>query len=670
MAPLPATLAVRIDAGVTINVPVGKGSQPVRWIGTTAAELARNSAPRGALLTVLRSSVFEAGATMPLSLTIAVTGEEVGPKLTVRKLLEYMAEQGQDVLSGGVVCELQRRPSSSSSAALPSSTRSLPLWPQLAFSHSSTAVASAGALLDAHRAAARAAAIAAAEALTRGEATNADRLGKLLASSIDDPDVMENSFQADWSDIRIELLSSSSDVQGRLKRDLKRYYIGLCELYRHFSGSSARGSSVTMQKTELIHVLRSAEAMDMLKDRKTVEQCYDKARSGRVDSGRDDGIIQREFFEALMFFAAERFGKEPDIKTGGEAGPAQGFTFLLSHKLSKLLAKLNSGPVRAAMRAASVHAFLLPLLPRLLEVFDFYAALDAGMGDAHAQAVARAAQQRSHALKGGDVVAAASTKSTKSTSLLNLDEFVVLLEDAGLLDDASLMRTVDPGAAMRTGKASLTAAEVRETYSGVRRDEEDGLAGGGELSFGEMMEGLGRVAVAKWGDACGLKYVLDPRVNAKGTAAASSVGLTPTVFEQNEDTIVRALIMCVMSCVHGLQGHLGVAAPHVELDIAELLKGVATGKGDLVAAGRGLSGVGGAGAALLATGTTDASKDAATADPLGPGMAVLVKREQPRSPFKGALPAFAPARPKAPGVMRGRPPTGATGHVYGLSGGL
>jgi hypothetical protein len=85
----------------------------------------------------------------------------------------------------------------------------------------------------------------------------------------------------------------------------------------------------------------------------------------------------------------------------------------LGERLAGLLSRMNAGPVRAAMRAPSTRAFLLPRLPRLMLAFDYYASLDAAN---HARAVAEATAAREAAARaGGLVLAATSARPTAPT---------------------------------------------------------------------------------------------------------------------------------------------------------------------------------------------------------------------------------------------------------------
>jgi hypothetical protein len=683
----PSSIVVRVeDAVFTIPLGVGGGAQTARWLAAAAAaRFADASAGGGGVRHREAGGAGAGGAAGPgsgaprgtvASMTIEWDGAFVGPDVSVSAVGAALSGIGDEAVALGVRVHLApphpRGPLAKPPHALAPTT---PLWPSLAFAFTKDGRAHAEELLAGHKADMAAARAAAAAAKERETAAAMAKLARLLASDVEDSEAMERNFIFDWANVRPSHLGVDGDGIRRLRRAVWGAYAGICDLFRHFSGGSSKGSTASMQKQEVMHMLVLAGAIDITKERKVFERLFERANAGRggdktlADDRDEDSLSRYELLEFLAAFADSKYGAEIDTKSGAPIGIAAAFSRFMADRLNPLLAKLNAGPVRAALKEPAIHKFLLPRLPVLMTVYTAYATADEdGLKPKRPQVDADAVPGVSgggggggggHHKKGGGGAGAAGGAGApaappaggppKKVNLMNLAEFILLLEHAGLLDDVSVMTTsARDGAAaqLKTAKASLTAQEVRETFSGVQRDnDESGITNAEEeLTYGEFLEAIGRVAIAKWGDAVGLKYVTDPRQMARSGPNAAAA-MSADVFAKAERTLVRALLMWAFSAVEDLANHIGrpVKAP-VQYDVHELARLVTVGLPDAAAAAASRGGTGGRSAADILD--EHSAKDAAgDSEAAGPGVAVFAAAHpaKPRAPFgSGVKLAVAP----------------------------
>jgi hypothetical protein len=180
----------------------------------------------------------------------------------------------------------------------------------------------------------------------------------------------------------------------------------------------------------------------------------------------ENSLARYEFLEFLVLFSNDKLGREVDMRSGQINGPANALFKVINEFLIPLHTKLNSGPVRAALKEESVHQFLLPRLPQLMKVYQYYASLD-----------------------GEDTPPPPSGKklaAKKKASLMDLDEFILLLEHSGLLDDVTIMKTnakESSATQLKNAKATLTAQEVRETFSANDASNKFNCFAGGKLNL-------------------------------------------------------------------------------------------------------------------------------------------------------------------------------------------
>jgi hypothetical protein len=596
-------------------IPVGGGTQSCRWVAQAA--LARfDAATRAEGAVRCRESSLSVPTEHYLgvaSVTSEYDGGFLGPDITVaswqRQLDEALGTKASAEMAKGLRVHLLDR----KGGPTPHSTGFVsPLWHSLAHHFSGPGRAHASSLLTVYKeeAARRAAEAAAQRERELEEQTKS--LSRLLVSDADDPEVLEKNFIFDWSNVRVGSITSDPEVSRKLRRSTWAAYAGVCDLFRHFSGGSSKGSVASMQKQELTHMLVLAQSLDVVKDRKALDRLFERANGGRgadrtLHDDRDAESLSRyELLEFFILFA--------DAKYAETEGNVVGSYARLLASLATLVGKLNAGPVRAALKEPSIQKFLMPRLPVLMRVYEYYASLDDdthphghGAGAASSSsssASSAAAAGRPGSAKGPGGVAAAGVAvggggaagagggAGGRMNLMNLGEFVTALEHAGLLDDVAILSNAGMREAaaqqLKTGKASLTAQEVRETFSGVQR-EDDGSGADDqdeELAFGEFLEAIGRIAVAKWGDSVGLKWVTDPRLLRNASSLSGASVAEKDLLLKAERALVRALIMWAALALCDLaEKHLGLPpkAP-VQYDTAELVRLISIGLADVTAA--------------------------------------------------------------------------------------
>lgn len=616
---------IRVHAGAhSFDVPVQQ-NQTAKWLALAASNRYATEIRSGGSVRVSDPHATAAGLPVCTSIVIEHTGQVVGPATTMEELVRKLQRLGAEAQAEGVRAVLptvndgSRRKQRAEGVAEDLTTAA---WSSASFSYSSHACHVAAERLERwkteeHRRAAEA------EARRQEEQSKQmEKLSRLLVSDSDDPEVLSRSFDFDSSNVRWAMISADPDVQRRLKRDVQKYYAGLCDLFRTFSGGGAKGAIYSMQKQECLHMLVACRGIDIVKDRKILDKCFDKANAGRgegADSTTDDrdpdSLCRYEFLEFLLLLADAKHGDETDLARGEKYGPAGAFQKLVTDKLSVLLQKLNAGPVRGALKDRNVQAFLLPLLPDLMRVFEFYAAMDGGAG---------------------------------TKALVSLDEFILILEHSGLLDDASVLSTPAAAAAtaqLKSAKASLTAQEVRETFSGVQRDDDgSNLASSqqqAELSFGEFLEAIGRIALAKWADTVGLKYVLEARqgIRPVGNLSQSS----GDVFARTERMLLKCLIMWAYLAIADLKEHLGhgLDGP-VRYDCAELVRLIGIGIPDVQAA-YSSRGLGKSQEAIAAEVAAAAEAEADVTATSGMSLIAAAKPLKPKAAFAFRMPSIKPA---------------------------
>jgi hypothetical protein len=618
-------------------IPVSSGEQSVRWLAATA--VARHfEAQRGRGFVRARDAGADSSA---LPRVASVVGEWandfVGPAITCAQLHERLFEAGgPDAVGFGVRVALEGAPARAGLPAPHGAGVRAPLWHSLAYHYSLDGRAHADAQLGAF--AAEKAQRDAVEAERREKEVQEQMvtLGRLLVSDVEDPDAAESNFLYDFSNIRVKHVTEDAEEGKKIRRILRTNYLAITDLFRHFSGGSSKGATSSMQKQELTHMLVLCQGLDIIKERPTLEALFAKAREKREgEPSEADSLARYELMEFIVMFANARHGGEVDMRSGQVLGPANALAKYLRERLVVLHTKLNAGPVRAALKEQAVHRFLLPRLPALMKVYQHYASLD---GDVNAPPPPPSKK-------------AVAPKPSSKAALMDLSEFVLLLEHAGLLDDVTVMsKGGDTAAAaaaqLKSQKASLTAQEVRETFSGVQR-EDDGSGADDEdeeLTFGEFLEAIGRAAIAKWGDAVGLKFVLDPRQNAMRGGAAAGAGtaekISTELMNKSEKAFVRALVMWAFYAVSQVERRLGlpISAP-VQYDTNELARLVTIGMTDVMAAA---TSAGVSAQSFQCLPDEGAESAAAKADRLGAGPGVLV------------FAAKHPLRPKTPfGTLRG-----------------
>ena len=669
----PSTIAVWVE-GRCHHVSVGAGGNSVRWLAQAA--LLRHAAlmrPGGAVRAREPAADSAHAPSGVREVRAAFDDAVLGPDISVAELKRRLLKLGgPEAVAAGLRLELPAvRPAGARGRAPHDTLPRAPLWHSLAHHFSADGKASAAALLaDFAAEKARVDALAA----VRREAElqlQMEQLGRLLVSDVENEESADQNFLFDWSNVRTKAVTSDAEDAKKMRRSMRAHYMAVVDMFRHFSGGSSKGATSSMQKSEVVHMLVLAGALDVLKERALMDKCFTAANAGRGDDSTlaDDkdteSMTRYELMELLVLLSHAKHAGEADMRSGQALGAAGALHKMLSEKLAPLHAKLNAGPVRAALKEPSIHKFLLPRMPVLMRVYQYYAALD---GEPGAGAAGGAGE-------GGGGRPKPKAPALKA-SLMDLEEFVLLLEHAGLLDDVSMMKSAGTAAAaaaqLRSNKATLTAQEVRETFSGVQR-EDDGSGADDqdeELTFGEFLEAIGRTAIAKWGDAVGLKFVLDARSNAMKGGAASGQGagaLDKDLMAKGERTFVRTLIMWAYHAVCGLATHIGVplGAP-VQFDTNELARLVTMGIPDVLAAAA-ACGVpsaefqGGpvaaekAEAEAEAASKTEAERAAAAA---GPGVELYSARHRPpaKSPF-GAL--HVPALPPRPQSAAPRPGSAA-----------
>ena len=654
-----STIAVWVE-GRCHHVSVGAGGNTVRWLAQAA--LQRHAAlmrPGGAVRAREPAADCLRAASGVHEVRAAFDDAVLGPDISVAELKRRLLKLGgPEAVAAGLRLELPALPPPAARGRLPhDAAPRAPLWHALAHHFSAEGRSHASALLaDFSAEKARADALL---AVRREEELQKQmtELGRLLVSDVEDEEAADSNFLYDWSNVRTKLVTADAEDAKKMRRTMRQHYLAVVDMFRHFSGGSSKGSTASMQKSEVVHMLVLAGALDILKERALIEKCFVAANAGRsedksmADDRDAESLTRYELMELLVLLSHAKHAGEVDMRSGQALGPAGALHKMLAERLAVLHNKLNAGPVRAALKEASIHKFLLPRLPILMRVYQYYAALDSdGPGGGAPDSGGGRPKPKKPLLK---------------ASLMDLDEFVLLLEHAGLLDDVTMMKTSTATAAaaqLKANKATLTAQEVRETFSGVQREDDGSGADdqGEELTFGEFLEAIGRAAIAKWGDAVGLKYVLDARSNAMKGGAASGQGagaLDKDLMAKGERVFVRALVMWAYHAVSSLVTHIGVpiGAP-VQFDTNELARLVTLGMPDVLAAAA-ASGVpsaefqGGPAAVERAESEAEAGKSEAerAAAAAGPGVEVYSlsgkHKRQVKEAFSTTHVAALPPRP-------------------------
>jgi hypothetical protein len=632
------------------RLPIGDGKQPLRWL-VIAAIQCRLSTQRGNGFVRTREIGGDTDDLLGcISHVTAVWSDDyIGPDISIKDVkLRFLEKGGVDAVRSGIRIHFVPKPPPMGGRIPNSATIKTPLWHSLAFHFSTEGLSHAEKELAIFKSDKE-------KLLAEEEAKRAVQLQKemvelsrMLVSDVEDPDLIDNNFIYDMSNVRLDSVTNAEELQRTIKRLLKQHYVAILDLFRHFSGGSSKGSIASVQRNELVHLLSSAKAFDMIKERPMLDAAFAKANAGR-DSGdaniandNDENSLARyEFLEFLVLFSNDKLGREVDMRSGQINGPANALYKVINEFLIPLHTKLNSGPVRAALKEESVHQFLLPRLPQLMKVYQYYASLD-----------------------GEDTPPPPSGKklaAKKKASLMDLDEFILLLEHSGLLDDVTIMKTnakESSASQLKNAKATLTAQEVRETFSGVMRDEAAPTSGEGavtknkddeeeeegdeeELTFGEFLEAIGRIAIAKWGDAVGLRFVLDPRQNAMRGGAAAGQGADKVSAElilKHEKVFVRSLIMWAYFAIANVSAHLGsgVLSP-VHFDTNELARIVTMGISDVVAAA---TSCGSSAAVFQCISDGKLDEQAAAEKATGPGVKIYAThhgKSKAKNPFGGVV---------------------------------
>lgn len=440
----------------------------------------------------------------------------------------------------------------------PDGGRKRSMWAALAYNFSdrgrATAAAKAGAY-ERHLAAAAAAAAAHKEALLREKLNTLERA---LALDSDDPLALESSLNADWGHIRIQSLCSGEDAVTAIKRLILLHYTALSDVFKSFSGSSSKAGLSSMQVDEFLHCAASLGAFRLSSQRSALVGIFNRANAGRgtdADALGSDSMSRFEFVESVLLMAQLRFEgrRHPN---GKRITPPEFVERFLEDYVQPLARRLSSGEVRGVLRQWPIQRFLLEHEGRLRKVFDFYASLDEER-DRLAANAGRRGRDPSRAAAAAQLSGAAGMASKSSAgelgrdgqrsdiaataahkSLMNVDEFAIMLEHCGLLQRmgggggagrskaATGRREPAMGvggvaaanASLRLNMPTVTLPLVRRVFGAVQRDD-DGAAAAGlvatagdsteQMVYGEFIEGVARIGVERWAKEAPGSHVSD-----------------------------------------------------------------------------------------------------------------------------------------------------------------
>lgn len=158
---------------------------------------------------------------------------------------------------------------------------------------------------------------------------------------------VETAMRNEWPYIRISWFTNSDTETKAIKKLFLTHFVGLTDLYKHYSGSSrwvprahrghraqaahhritaaaatttvplpvhpttcSAGSVASMNKLEFQHVLLVCRILDVGKEKKLVEKVFVSANKQRNNNPASDSrsLTRFEFFEALLNLACHRFG--------------------------------------------------------------------------------------------------------------------------------------------------------------------------------------------------------------------------------------------------------------------------------------------------------------------------------------------------------------------------
>lgn len=507
---VPISILVGDSSEYSTTLFVAEGKQTLKWLaqssvkrfsvtGTSSSGQVRrrlDSIPKDLTVTLVRSKMFpelEFSPSMHIYGALQKIQEHAGLK---RQDPSHAAELGFEILTTSVPMLRQIRLDPMAPALPQGGACGKGLWRALAFSNSRPSRVQAVRMLSEaqDQALRRVKEKEEAEASSLGIAIK--KLQALLGSEMDDPKRMQALMQSDFALIRWNQFCSTPEQKSWAVEVLERYYIPLCDLFRHFAGAFSRGEMFSLELIEARHLLSTC-GFDVSANRILINNLFMRAHMQKrdyADGGHDDkqhGLSRAGFFEFLFYFAHHLYGNEMDMRSGENLGYGRGLYKLMETRLHPVILRLNAGPVRSILRDPDMQKWLLPNISALHAAYSHYA----NMPD--------------------------------STGLLDLQGFCTLLTDSRLLDDPQAITDPTLAASMQANlggsKPSLTRQEVTESFSGAQRDDDgSGLAAEvsqSQLSLGEFIEAVARCAVAKWGDVFGLTCVMDARQGTISHAA-------------------------------------------------------------------------------------------------------------------------------------------------------
>eukprot|EP00854_Cymbomonas_tetramitiformis_P006547 gene6547-7844_t len=154
----------------------------------------------------------------------------------------------------------------------------------------------------------------------------------------------------------------------------------------------------------------------------------------------DRELVAYEFSESLVRLAAVKYKGKSDSLSGR-------LTLLIEKDIMKYAVRVDSDPFRKSMQAPEVEKVLATHSKSLQKIFAYYAGADKG--------------------------------DTKGSTSINAQEFIKLVKDCQLLDNA------------------LTEAQIMSIFAYIQHDELDGAGMAEQMDFQEFQEALGAITMYK-----------------------------------------------------------------------------------------------------------------------------------------------------------------------------
>ena len=453
--------------GLRFVFGVGDAQQSVRWLALAAAQRFAQQAPHGRNRT-RESAGLKLGNFAP---AVVRGGVPLDP---AAKIADEIAN-GEEV-----TIDLQREVAVSERGGPVQ-----PTWNMRAFSHSVAAVrrlrereAEEKAVQDVIDARTRAAQEAVEKAemhkkqLEMRERREAMLVGKLLSK-----EAIENAVHHDWeylqANLKITQIVQQKEEQQFVFRSAVAHFQMINDAFKHFSGIGKMGESFTMSWMEFDRFVSNTGVMNTAKDVVLLQKIFADSNlpaESSAPAGEGVTLVRAEFLESLLHLAAARCDREASLGAPRRT-VAAGFEEMLDGAVRAAMEKLGMGPMREALYSDSVQMLINDNIKWIETVYNCYAATDGAAG--------------------------------KPT--MNLEEFDLLMRDAGLMGGE--------GAA-----DELTQEEARTAFSGAQEDFSSGneneapsAEDNEELTFTEFLEAMGRIAMLKWEDnaiAPGMKIEL------------------------------------------------------------------------------------------------------------------------------------------------------------------